>query len=144
MLTLCEYSLEFILPKIGLDKPPIRLCGFNVRANSNRLELFRKSVECVTCKKSGNTFFLQQHRGGIPKFKLNCLIDNCHFCMFKPQAEINSQVPHLNMFHRTEGGKLILMTKDYIIPKSRGGKDSMDNLQTMCCECNCLKGDKIL
>lgn len=31
---------------------------------------------------------------------------------------------------------------DHILPKSRGGKETWDNLITSCKTCNCLKGDK--
>ena len=36
------------------------------------------------------------------------------------------------------------MTKDHIIPKSKGGKDSLKNLQPMCIRCNEAKGSKII
>lgn len=35
------------------------------------------------------------------------------------------------------------MTKDHIIPKSKGGKDELNNYQTMCVICNVKKGNKI-
>jgi len=38
----------------------------------------------------------------------------------------------------------ILMTKDHIVPVSLGGKDSLDNLQTMCYRCNRSKGNRIV
>jgi hypothetical protein len=31
---------------------------------------------------------------------------------------------------------------DHIMPKSRGGKETWDNLVTSCKNCNCLKGDR--
>ena len=34
-----------------------------------------------------------------------------------------------------------MMTKDHIIPKSKGGPDCIDNFQTMCEECNKKKKD---
>lgn len=37
----------------------------------------------------------------------------------------------------------IEMTQDHIVPKSRGGDNSMDNAQTLCMECNCFKGNKL-
>ncbi len=36
-----------------------------------------------------------------------------------------------------------LMTIDHIKPKSKGGSDSINNLDTMCSECNTKKGDKL-
>lgn len=34
-----------------------------------------------------------------------------------------------------------LMTKDHIVPTSKGGPNIMSNWQPMCYECNCVKGD---
>lgn len=33
---------------------------------------------------------------------------------------------------------------DHIVPVSRGGKSTMDNLQTLCEDCNCGKGNKYI
>ena len=35
------------------------------------------------------------------------------------------------------------MTKDHILPKSKGGKDEIDNYQTMCIRCNKAKGNNL-
>lgn len=35
-----------------------------------------------------------------------------------------------------ENGKEVLMTKDHIIPKSKGGANDISNYQTMCKRCN--------
>lgn len=37
----------------------------------------------------------------------------------------------------------MLMTKDHILPKSRGGNNTIKNLQTMCLKCNQAKGNAI-
>lgn len=42
---------------------------------------------------------------------------------------------------REDGVKLHV---DHIVPVSRGGKSTMDNLQTLCEDCNCGKGNKYL
>lgn len=49
---------------------------------------------------------------------------------------------HLNLYG-IKDGKEILFTKDHIIPKSKGGKDRLDNYQTMCIICNNRKADII-
>ena len=40
-------------------------------------------------------------------------------------------------------GKEVMMTKDHIIPHSKGGSNSSSNMQTMCCECNSEKQDEV-
>jgi len=58
---------------------------------------------------------------------------------------INSNLPHkysrwhLNLYTADN----ILMTADHIIPKSRGGKTEIDNLQPMCLYCNSKKGNSM-
>ena len=36
-----------------------------------------------------------------------------------------------------------LMTIDHIVPRSKGGKDELENLQPMCNSCNANKADKV-
>lgn len=36
-----------------------------------------------------------------------------------------------------------LLTIDHVVPRSRGGSNDEDNLQTLCAPCNTLKGDKL-
>lgn len=64
-------------------------------------------------------------------------------------AEINRnqsilQNPHLNLYAINSANKEILMTKDHVIPSSKGGEDHLRNLKTMCLRCNMKKADRIL
>ena len=49
---------------------------------------------------------------------------------------------HLNLYGLKDG-KEILFTKDHIIPKSKGGKNKLENYQTMCSICNNKKGNTV-
>lgn len=142
MITLARFSAETILPLIGLDKPSIRLLGMWVRANSTRLECFRRNQTCCSCGVRGTLFLLQQHVTGVTH-RTNCFIDNCDLCYLYPHKQIQGDVPHLNFYHLGKRGGLTLMTQDHIMPRSRGGSNKMDNLQTMCCNCNNRKGNTI-
>lgn len=48
---------------------------------------------------------------------------------------------HVNYYGVDDAGNEVLFTKDHIIPVAKGGKNSLDNLQTMCYVCNQKKGD---
>lgn len=85
--------------------------GFNVRPISLRYKTFyQKGTKCVCCGKEGTHFKL---------------------C-----GDATTNRRHFNLF--AEDGTL--MTKDHIIPKSKGGTDRVSNMQTMCGPCNKEKG----
>lgn len=86
--------------------------GFNVRPVSLRYMLFyQKGTQCVCCGKSGTHFKL---------------------C-----GDPDTNRRHFNLF--ADDGSLL--TKDHIVPKSKGGRDHVDNMQTMCEACNQNKGN---
>ena len=153
MITLAEYTVNQILPYIGSSKISLETNegSFRVRADSIRLECFKKNISCVECKVVGNVFLLQTTIDNSPKVKLNCFIKDCHICGMYRRLQVQRckddmigpktyHTPHLNLFSRQPNGKMILMTKDHIMPKSRGGADNIHNIQTMCEHCNCRKG----
>lgn len=84
-----------------------------VRMNSDRYHVFKANHQCVSCGLSGTQMVLDMNPG--------------------------DQSPHFNMYGE-EHGRLVLMTKDHILAKSKGGTDNLDNFQTMCATCNNLKG----
>ena len=113
-----EFSTNSVLPIIG-RKDGIILCGIHVNLHSLRLRTFKKSIRCHECGIKGAFFALEN-------FKYN---------------KEHYENPHLNLYAYDEDGNEVLMKKDHIIPKSLGGKDRLDNMQTMCCICNGKKGN---
>lgn len=124
MITLASYSVDFILPMIS-DIPgtkavlPVGDRKFQAGVSSLRLQCFKRSKACATCGIEGNLFLLQK-------------------------SHVSDKNPHLNMFHVGDGGSMALMTKDHIVPVSRGGLDIFDNVQTMCASHNGKKGNSYL
>ncbi len=92
------------------------IAGYTVNVCSIRLQLFAKTPElrCVACGVKAKEFRLQHVRK-----------EKCR--------------PHLNLY-AVNG---VLLTKDHIHPKSKGGSDALSNMQLMCTLCNSIKGNTV-
>jgi 5-methylcytosine-specific restriction endonuclease McrA len=90
-------------------------------ANLNNLRIqnfFLHGTTCVCCGKCGNVFKVER----------------------TPGSKYNKYSQwHLNLY-AADG---MLMTADHIVPKSRGGKTEISNLQPMCSHCNMKKGNRM-
>ncbi|HVI40877.1 MAG TPA: HNH endonuclease [Anaerovoracaceae bacterium] len=118
---LARYPADQILPFVGSGCPKktfdVDGIAYKVAMNAKRFKVFKKCLYCVRCGMTGNYFFLEQH--------------------------IDAMVPHLSLYNIDVNGKLTIMTIDHIIPSSKGGKNRICNLQTMCRPCNNQKSDDI-
>lgn len=96
----------------------VNLGGDLIKGNSQRLQtFFTKGIKCSCCG-----------------------IEGKYFAKEKRPKDVSY---HLNLYAANENGEEVLMTKDHIIPKAKGGKDCIDNYQTMCVYCNKEKGNNI-
>lgn len=92
--------------------------GFMVKPFSARYQVFyNKGIKCPDCGRKGAYFTLDADSNNGK----------------------NSLIRHFNLY--SEDG--VLMTKDHIIPKSKGGKNILSNYQPMCTICNAKKKDRI-
>lgn len=93
--------------------------GDSIKGNSQRYQtFFTKGCKCVVCGIEGK-FFAKE------KF-------------------VDQSTYHLNLYAVDDNGDEILMTKDHIMPHSKGGIDDIGNYQTMCKLCNEAKGNKFI
>lgn len=114
-----KYPIHFVLANVGHHR--LTLAGHEVKMWSKRYENFIvNGIECVRCGIRGRYFCLERH--GV-------------------ENERNTW--HFNLYALDENGGEVLMTKDHIIPKSKGGSSSIKNFQPMCSLCNCKKADKV-
>tara|TARA_Y100000034_G_C6773157_1_gene345038 strand:+ start:210 stop:872 length:663 start_codon:yes stop_codon:yes gene_type:complete len=117
LVHLGEFELNEVLPHITEDETKrdyqVEDTTYSVRMNSDRYFVFKNNNRCVSCFVEGTKMVLDINPG--------------------------DQSPHFNLYAE-EHGRLLLMTKDHILAKSKGGTDDLANYQTMCSTCNNLKG----
>ena len=93
--------------------------SYVVNMFSARLRLFTRDRTCCKCGVEGRFFALERSKTENP-----------------------NRGYHFNLYGVDKDGNEVLMTKDHVVPKSKGGCDAIDNMQTMCKVCNELKGNK--
>ena len=119
------YSIEEVRSKVKdvlfeKDKKlaKVDFDGDLIKGNSQRYQtFFTKGCKCVVCGIEGKYFAKERH--------------------------LQDKTYHLNLYAVDDNGEEILMTKDHILPRSKGGIDDISNYQTMCKLCNEAKGNKL-
>lgn len=119
MTRLHKFPVKEVLPHIGKFSHkfwiPSEQRLFVVKHLSNqRMKLISKTQKCVSCLVEGTHFWLE--KSGCWPF-------------------------HFNLYAKNYYGDETLMTMDHIVPRSKGGPTSQDNLQLMCRLCNKVKKD---
>jgi len=91
--------------------------GDQVKIRSDRLLTFkRKGTKCTKCGVEGKFFAKERVVGSTGYW-------------------------HMNLYAINKDGQEVLMTKDHIVPKAKGGASALYNYQPMCSRCNGEKGD---
>lgn len=113
-----ELTKEVLFEPIK-KKAKVVLDGDMIKGNSQRYQLFfTKGMKCVCCGIEGKYFAKERNAGSKDSY-------------------------HLNLYGIDKNGNEMLITKDHIIPASKGGENHLSNYQTMCEKCNTLKGTSI-
>lgn len=117
-------SLEEGLAAIGsfVANPKNRkavLNGLRVNCHSLRLQTFyHKGLVCAQCGAQATHFALEANA---------------------PEGTTPTSY-HINLWGVNGEGEDVLFTHDHILARALGGKDELENTQTMCCFCNWEKG----
>lgn len=118
LIHLGTFEIDDVLPFITVEetKRDYEIGGkiYAVKMNSDRYHVFKRSNKCFACELEGTKMILDINPG--------------------------DQRPHFNLYGE-EFGRLVLMTKDHIVPKSKNGRDDIGNYVPMCSLCNNLKGN---
>jgi hypothetical protein len=125
-----KYTIEEVLSKAKLfidmkktdPRQRVEFDGDLMKMASDRYKCFILSgTKCVSCGIEGQYFFKERDSKGTNK----------------------TDIYHFNLYAVDGEGNEVLMTKDHIIPVSKGGKNELANYQTMCSHCNEDKDDNI-
>lgn len=91
-----------------------------VSMGSHRYQTFAlKGTDCLKCGVKGKFFALE------------CNMDG------------NNEKFHFNLYGIDKHGNEVMITKDHIIPRSKGGKNVLSNYQPLCIKCNQQKADHV-
>lgn len=91
-----------------------------VAMGSHRYQTFvLKGTKCAKCGVEGKFFALECHTAN------------------------NSEKFHFNLYGIDKHGEEIMITKDHIIPRSKGGKNVLSNYQPLCIKCNQQKANHV-
>lgn len=114
------YDVESVLKHVEISTHKREIVLFDgdpIKMGSARYKLFKfKGCTCVSCGLIG-TFFAKE----------------------RPIKQ-ESESFHFNLYG-IKDGREVMMTKDHIYPKSKGGKNILENYQPMCKECNETKSN---
>lgn len=117
---LCSLSIKkvFNYIKNNPQENYIEVCN-GLKVSIKRAKIFyKKGITCCNCGTIGEFFAIEKDKGGGIHLDLYGYVDK-------------------------EDNEEVLLTIDHIIPKSKGGKNSLINYQTMCKLCNEYKSDNI-
>jgi len=118
-VTVGQFSLEEVFKHVPNDKKrkiKAEFGKYTVKVSSDRLITFKRNHACVCCGLEGNVFCLQMTRKDME----------------------DGNAPHFNLYATSDNGD-IMLTKDHILAIANGGKDVLNNYQTMCEHCNSIK-----
>ena len=106
-----EFTVEELLPYTGRDKPKIVYEDYSARTDTRTLQCFAEhGIECYLCGLKGEFFVMEKN--------------------------LRTEQIYLHLYGVDTDDEVIMMTKDHIVPKSRYGPNTLDNLRTMCERCN--------
>ena len=73
---------------------------------------------------------------------LHCGIKGKFFALERSIANSKTKF-HFNLYGIDDYGEEVMITKDHIIPRSKGGRNILSNYQPLCIRCNQQKADHV-
>ncbi len=117
--SLAQFPVKDIVDLINSPAGSAVLEGYKVKVSGVRLNTFaKKGTSCICCGAVGDHFKLETNNKNP------------------------TQGLHLNLYARNSNGHYVLMTRDHIVLKSKGGENTVENMNPMCLKCNNKRGNR--
>lgn len=117
------YEVLTVLSRLG--DPHAVFDGDVVPLCATRYHVFALSITCVSCHLKG-LYFAKERCTKIVHQSIQATGDRWHF----------------NLYGQNVQGGEVMLTQDHIIPVSKGGRNNIENLRTMCSPCNTKRGNR--
>jgi hypothetical protein len=124
------YTLDEVFTQIGNSWAEFD--GDFIKITSDRYQVFRESLVCVRCGITGMYFAKERSAKKVRK--------QLKGGKFETSFRGTGRTWHFNLYG-LQNGKEVMLTKDHVLPKSKGGGNDLSNLCTMCMTCNTEKGN---
>jgi 5-methylcytosine-specific restriction endonuclease McrA len=69
----------------------------------------------------------------------HCGEKGTHFAVERPEFSEDIRQWHFNLYSENN----VMLTFDHVMPKSKGGANTIENAQTLCYPCNQTKADNV-
>lgn len=145
-------TLDEVFAFVGTDifpAPEFRLYKYwSVDISDDRYLLFRRQHTCTHCGVEGLYFALERNMRRVVVSSHEVTGTTSWGRSFKRQQHTYgwdydpNAYWHFNLYG-IKDGKEVMLTKDHIVPKSKGGANTQENYQCMCRNCNGNKADTV-
>lgn len=136
-----KFSIEEVLPFVVLAKELKPLKELGIKRNSPEWKnIAEKTYAGVSVKMNSQRYKVFSMSGCVCK---KCGLVGTFFGLEQQAYTDNKDRYHFNLYGIDKDGNEVMFTKDHILPKSKGGKNILNNLQTMCVVCNNKKGNSL-
>jgi 5-methylcytosine-specific restriction endonuclease McrA len=142
------FAVEDVLPYVFTreKRHELRRLGFNYHSKEWENASRRRYQVCINGKTESVLVSMGSHRYQLYAEKgvicVNCGTIGTYFALERGKKD-NPNRFHFNLYGKDDRGREIMITKDHIMPRSKGGKNKLSNYQPMCLKCNQRKADKV-
>lgn len=113
-----------------------------LKKNKNKNKYFYINKNKIKTSSQKNNLFIQNYE----KYKNKCKCDICgleaKYMVLEKSKDVVNDYFHFNLYTINKDNQEIYFNIDHVIPKSKGGKNELENMQLTCEICNSKKANK--